>query len=61
MVKKISTKKKYKAVDTARFKESFNDTVPCYEKLSKGDEVNLDPNNKHTTNWLINNFLKEVK
>ena len=61
MAKKASDKKKYKVVDVARFKESFNDTVPCYHKLSKGDEVNLDPDNKHTMNWLTNNFLKEAK
>ena len=61
MAKQSSGKKKYKAVDAVRFKESFNDTVPCYQKLSKGDEVSLGPGDKHTINWLANNFIKEVK
>tara|TARA_Y100000310_G_C20378269_1_gene666817 strand:- start:284 stop:469 length:186 start_codon:yes stop_codon:yes gene_type:complete len=61
MAKQSSGKKKYKAVDAVRFKESFNDTVPCHQKLSKGEGVELDPGDKHTMNWLANNFVKEVK
>lgn len=61
MAKQVTGKKKYKAVSANRFKESFNETAPHYQKLSKGDEVNLDPNDKHTMNWIENNFIKEVK
>ena len=61
MAKQSSGKKKYKAVDAVRFKESFNITVPFYHSLSKGDAVSLNPGDKHTMNWLANNFLKEVK
>lgn len=52
--------KKYIAVDPKRFKESHNEIVPHYEKLSKGKEVELDADNKHVKNWLMNNFVKEV-
>jgi hypothetical protein len=61
MAKQVTGKKKYKAVSANGFKESFNETVPYYQKLSKGDEVSLNPNDKHTINWLANNFIKEVK
>jgi len=61
MAKQSSGKKKYKAVDAVAFKESFNDTAPFYKGVSKGDEVSLDPSDKHTMNWLANNFIKEVK
>ena len=61
MAKQVTVKKKHKAVSAKKFKESFNETVPYYQKLSKGDEVNLDPNDKHTMNWIENNFIKEVK
>tara|TARA_Y100000310_G_scaffold337097_1_gene423272 strand:+ start:415 stop:600 length:186 start_codon:yes stop_codon:yes gene_type:complete len=61
MAKQASGKKKFKAVDAVRFKESFNGTVPHYKNLSKGDEVTLNPNDKHTVNWLLNKFIKEVK
>ena len=61
MAKQVTGKKKYKAVDAKAFKESFNGSAPCYQKLSKGDEVNLDLNDKHVASWLRNNFIKEVK
>ena len=61
MAKQASGKKKFKAVDVARFKESFNSAVPHYKGLSMGDDVVLDPNEKNTINWLLNKFIKEVK
>jgi glycerol-3-phosphate O-acyltransferase len=61
MAKQTTGKKKYKAVDVMAFKESFNNSTPCYQKLSKGDEVSLDLNSKHVANWLRNNIIKEVK
>jgi hypothetical protein len=61
MAKQATGKKKYKAVDAKVFKESFNVSVPHYQKLSKGDDVSLDPNDRHAANWLRNNFIKEVK
>ena len=61
MAKQPSTKKKFKVIDAVRFKESFSPSVPHYKGLSKGDEVVLAPNEKITINWLLNNFIKEVK
>ena len=51
---------KYKAVEPQRFKEAHNEIVPHYEDLSNGKEVELDADNKHVKNWLMNNFVKEV-
>ena len=51
---------KYKAVNPEGFKASYNDVVPCYEELSKGESVELDVNNKNIQNLLLNNIIKEV-
>jgi len=40
--------------------EAHNEIVPHYEDLSNGKEVELDADNKHVKNWLMNNFVKEV-
>ena len=60
MAKNVEKTKKYKAVNANWFKESFNSIVPKYEKLSKGESVELDGNNKHVVGWLLNNIIKEV-
>lgn len=60
MAKSGKKAKKYKAVDRKRFKEAHNEIVPHYEDLSNGKEVELDADNKHVKNWLMNNFVKEV-
>lgn len=61
MAKQATGKKKYKAVSAKAFKESFNESAPHYEKLSKGGDVRLDSNDKHVANWLRNNIIEEVK
>ena len=48
---------KYKAINSEGFKASYNDVVPCYEELSNGKSVELDINNKHVQNLLLNNIL----
>ena len=60
MAKNVKKAKKYKAVNATWFKESFNSIVPKYEKLSKGESVELDENNKHVVSWLLNKVIKEV-
>ena len=47
MAKNVEKAKKYKAVNAKAFKDTFNSIVPKYEKLSKGESVELDENNKH--------------
>ena len=54
---KETAKPKYKAVNTKRFKESYNNIVPHYAELSNGDSVELDTNNKHFINWLSNKII----
>ena len=61
MAKQATGKKKYRVVDVKVFKESFNESAPYYQKLSKGGDVSLNTNDKHVANWLRNNFIKEVK
>jgi len=60
MAKSGKKAKKYMAIDAKKFKELHNEIVPHYEDLSKGKEVEIDADNKHVKNWLINNFVKEV-
>ncbi len=60
MAKNAEKAKKYKAVNAKAFKDTFNSIVPKYEKLSKGESVELDKNNKHVASWLLNKVIKEV-
>ena len=50
-------KVKYKALDIDRFINDYNDIVPGYNELCKGQSVDLDENNKIIKNLLINNVL----
>ena len=59
--KKENTSNKYKAVDPAQFTEWYNDTVPKYENLCKGESVSLDKGNKTVQDWIKNNIIIKEK
>ena len=59
--KKENTSNKYKAVDPAQFAEWYNDTVPKYENLCKGESVSLDKGNKIVKDWIKNNIIIKEK
>tara|TARA_R100001594_G_C4030831_1_gene261236 strand:- start:412 stop:600 length:189 start_codon:yes stop_codon:yes gene_type:complete len=59
--KKANTGNKYKAVDPNHFAETYNDTVPEYENLCKGEFVSLDKGNKTVKNWIMNNIIIKEK
>ena len=56
-VKKESKTAKYKAVDSKKFKESFNDIVPFYVELSNGESVVFKKKDKHFQTWLNNKII----
>ena len=55
--KKANTGNKYKAVDPSQFGLMYNDTVPKYENLCKGESVSLDKGNKTVKDWINNNII----
>ena len=59
--KKANTGNKYKAVDPNQFAETYNDTVPKYENLCKGESVSLDKGNKTVKDWIRNNIIIKEK
>ena len=59
--KKENTGNKYKAVDPAQFELMYNDTVPKYESLCKGESVSLDKGNKTVKDWIRNNIIIKEK
>ena len=52
---------KYKANDPNQFAEWYNDTVPKYENLCKGESVSLDKGNKTVQGWIRNNIIIKEK
>ena len=59
--KKANTGNKYKAVDPDQFGLMYNDTVPKYENLCKGESVSLDKGNKTVQDWIRNNIIIKEK
>tara|TARA_R110002020_G_scaffold10104_10_gene39199 strand:+ start:1408 stop:1608 length:201 start_codon:yes stop_codon:yes gene_type:complete len=59
--KTTKTKKLYQAVEPERFKQERTATVPYYEKLSKGEAVEVDIKNPHVQVWLDNNVITLAK
>ena len=59
--KKENTSNKYKVVNPNQFAETYNDTVPKYENLCKGESVSLDESNKTVKDWLRNNIIIKEK
>ena len=59
--KTIKTSNKYKAVNPDQFAEWYNDTVPKYENLCKGESVSLDKGNKTVQDWIRNNIIIKEK
>ena len=55
--KKENTGNKYKAVDPVQFGLMYNNTVPKYENLCKGESVSLDKGNKTVKDWINNNII----
>ena len=55
--KTIKTGNKYKAVNPDQFAEWYNDTVPKYNELCKGEPVSLDKGNKIVKDWISNNII----
>ena len=55
--KKSQKTNSYKASDPEMFASSYTDIVPYYEKLSKGESVKMDLNNKHVKSWLDNKII----
>ena len=56
-VKKSQKTNTYKAVDPALFASSYTNIVPYYEKLSEGESVKVDVNNKHVKSWIDNKII----
>ena len=56
-VQKSQKTNSYKAADPEMFASSYTDIVPYYEKLSKGESVKMDLNNKHVKSWLDNKII----
>ena len=54
---KKTTSTKYKAVNPASFKETYNNNSPKYSELSKGESVELNVNNATVKDWLLNNII----
>ena len=59
--KKENTGNKYKATDPAQFADWYNDTVPKYDNLCKGESVSLDKGNKTVKDWIKNNIIIKEK
>ena len=59
--KTIKTSNKYKANNPKQFSEWYNDTVPKYENLCKGESVSLDKGNKTVQDWIRNNIIIKEK
>ena len=55
--KKSKSGNMYKVVDVEYFKENFNENAPMYEELCKGESVSLNPKDKNTISWLVNNII----
>ena len=55
--KKEKMSNKYKAVDPDQFGLMYNNTVPKYESLCKGESVSLDKGNKTVKDWINNNII----
>ena len=51
----------YTAVNPKQFKESYANTAPGYEELSKGKSVKLDPNNAIVKSWIDNSIIVQSK
>ena len=55
--KKEKISNKYKAVDPDQFRLTYNDSVPKYESLCKGESVSLDSGNETVKDWIRNNII----
>lgn len=56
-VKKSQKTNNYKAADPVWFASSYTDVVPYYKKLSEGESVKVDVNNKHVKSWIDNKII----
>tara|TARA_R110002012_G_scaffold59266_10_gene154777 strand:+ start:270 stop:461 length:192 start_codon:yes stop_codon:yes gene_type:complete len=56
-VKKSQKKNTYKAADPKMFASSYTDIVPHYEKLSEGESVTVNVNDKHVKGWIANKII----
>ena len=59
--KTTKSSNKYKAINPDQFAETYNDTVPKYENLCKGESVSLDKGNKTVKDWIRNNIIIKEK
>ena len=59
--KKEKISNKYKAVDPEQFGLMYNDTVPKYEELCKGESVSLDNGSRTVKDWIRNNIIIKEK
>ena len=54
---KKTTSTKYKAVNPASFKETYNNNSPKYSELSKGESVVVNKGDKQIKTWLNNKII----
>ena len=59
--KTTKSSNKYKANDPIQFAEMYNNTVPKYNELCKGESVSLDKENRTVKDWIRNNIIKKEK
>jgi len=60
-VEKTTNGNNYTAVNPKQFKESYVNTAPGYEELSKGKSVELDLNNAIVKSWIESSVIVQSK